>query len=55
MTKEDIENFDKVYIVACGTAYHAGLVGKLVIEKMAKCSGGSGCGLGIPIQRSVCR
>lgn len=36
MTKEDIENFNKVYIVACGTAYHAGLVGKLVIEKMAK-------------------
>lgn len=36
MTKEDIENFDKVYIVACGTAYHAGLVGKLVIEKMAR-------------------
>ena len=35
MTKEDIENFNKVYIVACGTAYHAGLVGKLVIEKMA--------------------
>ena len=36
MTKEDIENFNKVYIVACGTAYHAGLVGKLVIEKMAR-------------------
>jgi len=36
MTKKDIENFDKVYIVACGTAYHAGLVGKLVIEKMAR-------------------
>lgn len=36
MTKEDIENFDKVYVVACGTAYHAGLVGKLVIEKMAR-------------------
>lgn len=35
MTKEDIEGFNKVYIVACGTAYHAGLVGKLVIEKMA--------------------
>ena len=35
MTKEDIENFNKVYIVACGTVYHAGLVGKLVIEKMA--------------------
>ena len=36
MTKEDIENFNKIYIVARGTAYHAGLVGKLVIEKMAK-------------------
>lgn len=36
MTKEDIEVFNKVYIVACGTAYHAGLVGKLVIEKMAR-------------------
>lgn len=36
MTKEDIENFNKVYIVACGTAYHAGLVGKAAIEKMAR-------------------
>ncbi len=35
MTKEDIENFNKVYIVACGTAYHAGLVGKSMIEKLA--------------------
>ena len=36
LTKEDIDNFNKIYIVACGTAYHAGLVGKMVIEKMAK-------------------
>jgi glucosamine--fructose-6-phosphate aminotransferase (isomerizing) len=36
MTKEDIESFQKVYIVACGTAYHAGLIGKHVIEKLAK-------------------
>lgn len=36
MTKEDIEGFNKVYIVACGTAYHAGLVGKFIIEKLAK-------------------
>ena len=35
-TKEQLENFDRVYIVACGTAYHAGLVGKTVIEKFAK-------------------
>ncbi|MGN1414111.1 MAG: glutamine--fructose-6-phosphate transaminase (isomerizing) [Anaerovoracaceae bacterium] len=36
MTKEEIEGFTKIYIVACGTAYHAGLVGKYIIEKLAK-------------------
>ena len=36
LTKEQLESFNKVYIVACGTAYHAGLVGKYVIEKMAR-------------------
>ncbi len=28
--------FNKIYIVACGTAYHAGLVGKYYIEKLAR-------------------
>lgn len=36
MTKEEIEKFNKVYIVACGTAYHAGLLGKVLIEKYVK-------------------
>ena len=36
LTKEDLDNINKIYIVACGTAYHAGLVGKYVIEKMAR-------------------
>ena len=36
LTKEDLEKFNKVYIVACGTAYHAGLVGKFIIERLAK-------------------
>ncbi|WP_129597546.1 glutamine--fructose-6-phosphate transaminase (isomerizing) [Anaerophilus nitritogenes] len=36
ITKEDLEQINKVYIVACGTAYHAGLVGKYAIEKFAK-------------------
>ena len=35
LTKEELDNYNKIYIVACGTAYHAGLVGKYVIEKMA--------------------
>ena len=36
ITKDDLEKINKVYIVACGTAYHAGLVGKYAIEKFAK-------------------
>ncbi|MFI3209881.1 MAG: glutamine--fructose-6-phosphate transaminase (isomerizing) [Peptostreptococcaceae bacterium] len=36
MTKEDLEKINRVYIVACGTAYNAGLVGKYAIEKFAK-------------------
>lgn len=34
-TKEELESYKKVYIVACGTAYHAGLIGKTVIERLA--------------------
>lgn len=36
ITKEDLQKYNKIYIVACGTAYHAGLVGKYAIEKMAR-------------------
>ncbi|MCB2295070.1 glutamine--fructose-6-phosphate transaminase (isomerizing) [Clostridium algoriphilum] len=36
ITKEQIKNLNKIYIVACGTAYHAGAVGKYVIEKLAR-------------------
>lgn len=35
MTDEQIRSFDKICIIACGTAYHAGLVGKTLIEKYA--------------------
>ena len=37
-TKNELDNFDKIYIVACGTAYHAGLVGKHAIENLANIS-----------------
>lgn len=30
------EDIKKIYIVACGTAYHAGLVGRMAIEKLAR-------------------
>ena len=31
--KAAIEKWHQIYIVACGTAYHAGLVGKTILEK----------------------
>ncbi len=36
LTKEDFAKFNKICIVACGTAYHAGLVGRNIIEKLVK-------------------
>lgn len=36
LTKEDLEEINKISIVACGTAYHAGLLGKYVIEKITR-------------------
>ncbi|MCJ1780099.1 glutamine--fructose-6-phosphate transaminase (isomerizing) [Mammaliicoccus sciuri] len=33
---EDVAQADRIYIVACGTSYHAGLVGKEYIEKWAE-------------------
>ncbi len=31
-----LKNYNKIFIVGCGTAMHAGMVGKYVIEKMAR-------------------
>lgn len=36
MTAEELAQYNKIVIVACGTAYHAGLVGQRIIEKLAK-------------------
>lgn len=36
LTTEDIKNINKIYIVACGSAYHVGVVGKYIIEKMCR-------------------
>ena len=38
-----LKNIGRVYIVACGSAYHAGMIGKSVIEKLA----------GIPVEVSL--
>lgn len=34
--KAELENINRIYIVACGTAYYAGLVGKYLIERVVR-------------------
>jgi glucosamine--fructose-6-phosphate aminotransferase (isomerizing) len=34
--KEELENINRIYIVACGTAYYAGMVGKYLIERVCR-------------------
>lgn len=36
LTAEELENIDRIYIIACGTAYNAGLIGKVAIEDLAR-------------------
>lgn len=43
LTAREIRRLDKITIVACGTAYHAGLVGKQLIERLA----------GIPVEVDI--
>lgn len=38
ITPETLKSFNNIFIVACGTAMHAGMVGKYVIEKLARVS-----------------
>lgn len=33
---EQLSQFDRLYVVACGTSWHAGLTGKFLIEKLAR-------------------
>lgn len=36
ITLDGLKKINQIYVVACGTAMHAGMVGKYVIEKLAK-------------------
>ncbi len=36
LTREDLEGYRRIYITACGSAYHVGMVGKYIIEKMVR-------------------
>lgn len=34
--KAELENINQIYIVACGTAYYAGLIGKYLLERIVR-------------------
>jgi len=36
MTEDEIKDLRKVMLTACGTAYHAGLVGRFLLERLAR-------------------
>ena len=36
LTREQIDSFNRICIVACGSSYHAGLIGKNAIENLAR-------------------
>jgi glucosamine--fructose-6-phosphate aminotransferase (isomerizing) len=36
LTPDAAREIDKVWLIACGTAYHAGLVGRLLVEQLAR-------------------
>ena len=38
ITPDMLRSFNNIFIVACGTAMHAGMVGKYIIEKLARVS-----------------
>ena len=38
LSDAELQGIEKIYVVACGTSWHAGLVGKFLIEKLARVS-----------------
>ncbi|HIR35068.1 MAG TPA: glutamine--fructose-6-phosphate transaminase (isomerizing) [Candidatus Faecimorpha stercoravium] len=38
ISKEVLDGLERIYMVACGTAYHAAMVGKYLIERVARLS-----------------
>jgi len=43
LTAEEVRGFDRMYFVACGTSYYAGLVGEFMIEQL----------VGIPVKTDI--
>ena len=48
-----IRLLNKIYIVACGSSYHVGMVSKYFLEKLLR-TGGGGPGLRNSVQQPYC-
>ena len=47
-----LQNLERIYIVACGSAYHVGVAAKICPGRSGGYSGGSGSGFGVPLPES---
>ena len=36
ITKEDLENLDRLYVIACGSSYHVGMAAKYILERLLR-------------------
>lgn len=36
MNREELRSFERIFIVACGTSYHAAIIGKYMMEELAR-------------------
>src|SRR3954468_6926715 len=36
LTKEELQGFNQIYITACGTSWHSGLIGEMYLEDLAR-------------------
>ena len=43
LTRQELEAFSRICIIACGSSYHVGVIGKYNIEKLAHPRGGHAC------------
>lgn len=36
ITKEELENLDRLYVIACGSSYHVGMAAKYILERLLR-------------------
>ena len=52
LTNDELKQIDHIIITACGTSWHAGLIGEYMIEELGPCSGRGRVRVGISLSQS---